>query len=172
MYQNWAEMCRNPSRLASPKPAGLAPPHTKPRLRSRGNVMHSSVSEPRIGCRFDRMDRKACTRIKGPTTQCKDTSKSAIHFPGRSQVSTRNVGATEGRGEPDGGRPASPRPAGLARASVEATQRTTTPGEDQKRPHKESGQMATPPGRPAPLCSHSISGFAWKTSTPTLPAYN
>ena len=104
---------QNPGRPAYPRPAGLAPPHTRPRLRSRGNVTSSSAFEPRIGCRFDRMDRNAYTRIKGPTTQCKDMSKSAIHLPGRSQASTSNVGATEGREEPEGGRPASPRPAGL-----------------------------------------------------------
>jgi len=96
-----------------PRPTGLAPLQTLPRLRSRGIVMNSSVSEPRIGRRFDRMDQKACTRIKGPTIQRKDLSKSAIHLPGRSQASTSNVGATEGREEPEGGRPASPRPAGL-----------------------------------------------------------
>ena len=33
---------------------------------------------------------------------------------GRSQAYKCNVGTTEGRGEPEGGRPASPRPAGLA----------------------------------------------------------
>ena len=136
-------------RAASPRPAGLAPPRTLPRLRSRSNVTSSSASELRIGCHFDRMDRKACTRIKGPTTQCKDMSKSAIHFPGRSQVSTRNVGATEGRGEPEGGRPASPRPAGLTRASVAATQLSPTSRSDQGRPRKDGGQMATPLGRPA-----------------------
>ena len=89
-----------------PRPTGLTPLHTMPRLRSRGDVMYSSVSEPRIGCRFDRMDRKACTRIKGPTIQRKDPSKSGIHLPGRSQASTRNVDATEVREEPEGGRPA------------------------------------------------------------------
>jgi len=104
---------QNPGRPAYPRPAGLAPLQTLPRLRSRGIVMNSSVSEPRIGCWFDRMDQKACTRIKGPTIQRKDLSKSAIHLPGRSQASTSNVGATEGREEPEGGRPASPRPAGL-----------------------------------------------------------
>ena len=91
-----------------------APLQTLPCLRSRGNVMHSNVSELRIVRRFDRMDRKACTRIKGPTIQRKDMSKSAIHLPGRSQAYNCNVSATEGRGEPEGGRPASPRPAGLA----------------------------------------------------------
>ena len=96
-----------------PRPTGLAPLQTLPRLRSRGIVMNSSVSEPRIGRRFDRMDRKSCTRIKCPTIQRKDLSKSAIHLPGRSQASTSNVGATEGREEPDGGQPASPRPVGL-----------------------------------------------------------
>jgi hypothetical protein len=49
------------------RPAGLAPLQTFPRLWSRGNVMQLNVSEPRIGCQFDRMDWKACTRIKGPT---------------------------------------------------------------------------------------------------------
>ena len=106
-------MGQNPGRPAYPRPAGLAPLQTLPRLRSRGIVMNSSVSEPRIGRRFDRMDRKACTRIKGPTIQRKDLSKSAIHLPGRSQAPTSNVGATKGREEPEGGQPASTRPAGL-----------------------------------------------------------
>ena len=118
-------MGQNPGRPAYPRPAGLAPPHTLPRLQSRGDVMYSSVSEPRIECRFDRMDRKACTRIKGPTTQCKGMSMSSIQLPGRSQASTRNDGATEGRGEPEGGRPASPRPAGLARERVDVKQLST-----------------------------------------------
>jgi len=99
---------QNLGRPAYPRSAGLAPLQTQPRLRSRGIVMNSSVSEPRIGRRFDRMDRKACTRIKGPTIQRKDLSKSAIHLPGRSQAPTSNVGATEGREEPEGGRPAWP----------------------------------------------------------------
>ena len=76
-------------------------------------------------------------------------SKSAIHLPGRSQAYDCNIGATEGRKEPEGGRLVSPRPAGLARAGVEATQLSPTPGEDQKRPGEGSGQMATSPGQPA-----------------------
>ena len=106
-------MGQNPGRPAYPRPAGLAPLQTLPHLQSWGIVMNSSVSEPRIGRRFDRMDRKACTRIKGPTIQRKDMSKSVIHLPGRSQASTSNVGATEGREKPKGGPPASPRPVGL-----------------------------------------------------------
>ena len=142
-------MGKIPGRPAYPRPAGLASPHTLPHLLSRSNVTSPSASEPRIECRFDRMDRKACTRIKGPTTQCKDISKSAIHLPGRSQASTCNVGATEGRGEPEGGRPTSPRLAGLAHAAVEATQLPPTPGGNQGRPRKGGGQMATLLGRPA-----------------------
>ena len=92
--------------VPKPRPTGLALLQTLPHLQSRGIVMNSSVSEPRIGRRFDRMDRKACTRIKEPTIQRKAMSKSAIHLPGRSEASTCNVGATEGRGEPEGGWPA------------------------------------------------------------------
>ena len=76
-------------------------------------------------------------------------SMSSIQLSGRSQASTRNDGATEGRGEPEGGQPASPRPAGLARAAVEATQLPPTPGSNQGRPRKGGGQMATLLGRPA-----------------------
>ena len=76
-------------------------------------------------------------------------SMSSIYFPGRSQAFNRNVGATEGQGEPEGGQPASPRPAGLARAAVEATQLPPTPGGNQGRPRKGGGQMATHLGRPA-----------------------
>ena len=76
-------------------------------------------------------------------------SMSSIQVPGRSQASTRNDGATEGPGEPEGGRPATPRPAGLARAGVEATQLSPTLGSNQGRSHKGGGQMATILGRPA-----------------------
>jgi len=101
---------QNPGRPAYPRPAGLAPVQTLPRLRSRGIDMNSSISELRIGRRFDR---KACTRIKGPTIQRKAMSKSAIHTVEQSQASTSNVGATEGRDGPEEGRPASPRPTSL-----------------------------------------------------------
>jgi hypothetical protein len=76
-------------------------------------------------------------------------SMSSIQLPGRSQASTRNDGATEGRDEPEGGRPASPRLAGLARAAIEATQLPLTPGGNQGCPRKGGGQMATLLGRPA-----------------------
>ena len=74
-------------------------------------------------------------------------SMSSIQLPGRSQASTRNDGAMKGRGEPEGGRPASPRPAGLARAAVEVTQLPPTLGGNQRRPRKGGGQMATLLGR-------------------------
>ena len=76
-------------------------------------------------------------------------SMPSIQLPGRSQASTRNDGATEGRGEAKGGRPTSPWPAGLARAAVEATQLPPTPGGNQGCPRKGGGQMATLLGRPA-----------------------
>ena len=76
-------------------------------------------------------------------------SMSSIQLLGRSQASTRNDGAMEGRGEPEGGRPASHRPAGLAHAAIEATQLPPTPGGNQGRPRKGGGQMATLLGRPA-----------------------
>ena len=59
----------------------------------------------------------------------------------RSQVCRGNVGATEGRDGPEGGRRASPRPAGL-QPRVEATQQTPTPGTDQEHPGEGGGQMA------------------------------
>ena len=121
-------------------------PHALPRLRSRSKVTSSSAFESRIGRRFDRMDRKACTRIKGPTIQHKATSKSAIHLPGRSQAYKCNIGATEGREELEGGRPASPRPAVLARASIAATQLSPTPGDDLKRPGEGGGHTPRPAG--------------------------
>ena len=66
-------------------------------------------------------------------------SKSAIHLLGRSQASTRNDGAMEGRGEPEGGQQASPRLAGLARVAIEATQLPPTPGGNQGCPRKGGG---------------------------------
>jgi hypothetical protein len=74
-------------------------------------------------------------------------SRSPIHLPGRSLVYKYNVGAMEGQDVPEGGRPASPRPAGLARARIEVKQLTPTPGEDQKGPGEGSGQMVASPGR-------------------------
>ena len=44
---------------------------------------------------------------------------------GRSQAYKCKVGATEGRDEPEGGQPVSPRPAGLARACVDVKQLST-----------------------------------------------
>ena len=76
-------------------------------------------------------------------------SMSSIQLHRRSQASTHNDGATEGQGEPEGGQPASPRPAGLARAAVEATQLPPTQGGNQGRPRKGGGQMAKILGRPA-----------------------
>ena len=78
--RNWAKSQADRPLLG--RPAGLAPLCTQPCLQSRGNVTRSKASESRIGCRFNRMDRKACTRIKGPTSQCKDMSKSTIQHPG------------------------------------------------------------------------------------------
>jgi len=63
----WMDLGKIPGWPASPRPAGLAPPHTVPHLQSRGNVTRSSTSESRIGCWFNRMDWKAYMRIKGPT---------------------------------------------------------------------------------------------------------
>ena len=76
-------------------------------------------------------------------------SMSSIQLPGRSQASTHNDGAMEGRGEPEGGRLTSPRPADLANVAVEATQPPPTPGSNQGRPRKGGGQMATLLGRPS-----------------------
>ena len=55
---------------------------------------------------------------------------------------------------------------------VRATQATPTAGGNHRRSHKGSGQMATILGRPAPPCSHSGSGFAWKLSTTATTASN
>ena len=76
-------------------------------------------------------------------------SKSTIRLPRRSQVYKYNVGSTEGRDVPEGRRPASPRPASLARAAIEATQLPPTPGGNQGRPRKGGGQMATLLSRPS-----------------------
>ena len=55
----------------------------------------------------------------------------------------------EGRDEPEGGRPASPRLADLAHAAIEATQLPLTHGGNQGCPRKGGGQMATLLGWPA-----------------------
>ena len=52
---------------------------------------------------------------------------------------------------PEGGRPASPRPAGLARARVEAKQLAPLSGVDQRRPGEGGGHVATILGRPTRL---------------------
>jgi len=167
-----------PGRPAYPRSASLAPRHTLPRLRSRSKVTSSSAFESRIGRRFDRMDRKACTRIKGTTIQRKAMSMSAINLHGRSQASTCNVGATEGRGEPEGGRPASHRPAGLALAAFQLRKlhrlkeaiRDVHAKAVARWPHPQAGKPRG--GQPAPPCSHSSLGFAWKLSTTVTTASN
>ena len=99
-------MGQNPGRPAYPRPAGLAPPHTRPRLRCRGDIMQPNESEPRIRCRFDRVDRKALPWIKGPTKQCQIKLKTVEHLP-RTITSVRvrhrcNGGLKGARGRPAG----------------------------------------------------------------------
>ena len=121
---------------------------------------------------------KGCTRIKGPTIQCQDMSKSAIHLPGRSLAYTCNVGATEGPGEPEGGWPASPRPAGLALAVFQLRKlhrlqeaiRDVRAKAVARWPHLQASRPRG--GQPAPPCSHSSPGFAWKLSTTVTTASN
>jgi len=61
----------------------------------------------------------------------------------QSQASTYDVGATEGRGAPEGGRPAYPRAAGLVTVCVKTKQLSPTPGMNQERPGEGGGQTAT-----------------------------
>ena len=69
-------------------------------------VYKSSSPESRIGSRFDRMDRKACTKNKGPTTQYQLGSRAAIHHCvkiTRTQRERRhNGGPSWARGRPAG----------------------------------------------------------------------
>ena len=53
-----------------------------------------NASESWIECRFDWMDRKACTRIKGPTTQRELMFKSVTLE--QSQASRHNIGGMDG----------------------------------------------------------------------------
>ena len=87
--------------------------------------------------------------LKDPQLSTNSSPSHRFTTQTRSQAYKGNVGATEGRDGPEGGRPASPRPAGLARATVEATQLSPTPGEDLKHPGEGGGHVATPLGRPA-----------------------
>ena len=69
--------------------------------------LHShNASESWIERRFDRMDRKSCTRIKRPTTQWELVSKSSIHHPGKitsvQLQCRRNRGPTRARVRPAG----------------------------------------------------------------------
>ena len=72
-----------------------------------GTMWHECItSESWIERRFDQMDRKACTRIKGPTTQWELASKSVIQHPKVITSVECNIGITEGRDVLEGGRPA------------------------------------------------------------------
>ena len=71
------------------------------------------------------MDRKALALIQRPTRQPKIKRESVIHFSGESTNVECDVGATEGRDGREGGRPASPRPTGLAHARVDQKQPPT-----------------------------------------------
>ena len=99
-------MGTNPGRPTYPRPAGLAPLRSVPRLQSRGKVTHPQCSESWIGRQFDRMDRKALTWIKGPTRQCQIKHKTVKHLPGTiTSVHVRrrcNGGPRGARGRPAG----------------------------------------------------------------------
>ena len=62
---------QNPGRPAYPRPAGLAPLQTLPRLRSRGIVMNSSVSVPKIGRRLIEWTERLAQGSKAPPFSAK-----------------------------------------------------------------------------------------------------
>jgi hypothetical protein len=76
---------------------------------------------------------------KDPPFSAKACPCHQSNFLGDHKRPLANDGATEGRGVPEGGQLASPRPASLARAAVEATQLPPTPGGNQGRPCKGGG---------------------------------
>ena len=90
----------------------------------------------------------------------------------RSQAYKCNVSTTEGRDGPEGGRSAQHVQALKPRNEHRPQERIRDVHAKAvaRWPQSEAGRPRR--GRPAPLCSRSSPGFAWKTSTPTLPAYN
>ena len=159
-------MGTNPGRPAYPRPAGLAPLRSVPRLQSRGKVTHPQCSESWIGRQFDRMDRKALTWIKGPTRQCQIKHKSVKHLPG-------TITSVHVRRRCNGGpRGARGRPGGQVTACVKTKQLSPTPGVNQECPGEGGGQTTMILGWPAPPGSRLSPVFAWKLSLPTSAAYN
>ena len=69
--------------------------------------------------------RKALTSIQRLTRQPKITKISRTHFPGECSRAEQGLGQVRGRDGPEGGRPASPRPADLSQPCVKPTQLST-----------------------------------------------
>ena len=149
MYQKWAKKGKNPGRPASPRPAGLAPPKTQSRLLSSGNVTHSRGSKSRVGHWFKWIHRKASTSSQRTARQPKIKRTSATHFPGDCTKAVQSPGKTRGRNGPEGGRPTSPRPDGLATAAIGQTQLSTDsrersePLSERRRPRGGTHRLAS-----------------------------
>ena len=138
MYQKWTKKGKFLGRPVSPRPAGLAPPKTQPRLRTSRNVTHSWGSESRVGPWFNWIHRKASTSIQRSTRQPKIKYISATHFPGEGTRAEQSLGKTRALG----------RPAWHMQPPTEANCQPT-PGDDQSHCLKGGGHVVASPGRPA-----------------------
>ena len=103
-------------------------------------MTHSRGSKSRVRPWFNWIHRKASTSIQRSTKQPKSTSISRTHFPGECPRIEQSIGQVRGRDGLEGGRPASPRPAGLAIATVNRnqlsidTRRGSEPLSERRRP--------------------------------------
>ena len=107
-------MGKIPGRPASPRPAGLAPPKTHPRLRTSDNVTQSRGSKSRVRPWINWKQRKASTSIQRFTRQPKITKIAETHFPGDYPRAEQGIGQVRGRYGPEGGQPTSPKLVGFA----------------------------------------------------------
>ena len=172
-------MGKIPGRAASPRPTGLAPPQTFPRLRTSGNVTHSRCSKSRIRPWFHWKHRKASTSIQRSTRRPKFTKYSENPLPWRLHKTSAEPRPSQ-RPRWAKGRPAGLPQAGRLNNCNTGTKPTANRLQEVIRAvvrkaaatwrHPQAGMPRG--GQPAPLCSVSSRGFMWKLSTPTLPAFN
>ena len=96
-------MGKIPGRPASPRPAGLAPPQARPRLRTSDNVTQSRGSKSRVRPWLHWKHRKASTSIQRFTRQPKITKIAGTYFPGDYPRAEQSLSQVRGRDGPEEG---------------------------------------------------------------------
>jgi len=163
MCQNWMKLGANPDRPASPRPAGLAPSHTLPRLQSRCKVTWVQclwvvdwMSVWSNGLKGLYMDQRTHNSVQTRVQVSNSTPR--VDHKRWSATSAQHPGLIAQAGWPS-----------MCVCSFQATYTDTGKRSEMSRrrrwPHGHTPRPAGPIWQPLNL-------FAWKTSTPTSTAYN